>query len=152
MYVLVVLSVLGGYVASTAVMSDQVNVNLPATIPLEDYLCNTTVVLGEGEYHISSGPPCDISNEGNITITGSSMNTVRYEGKGRVFRFSIVQQLTMAVYIWNHLKTPSSRTVHFKVVRYGHNQAITYTSQTASVFNTTTYATSTNTISNILLY
>ena len=80
-----------------AVMSD------PATIPLHDYLCNrtlesnTTVVLDEGEYPISSGPPCNISNEGNITIKGSSMKgtTVRCEGKGRVFGFSFLQQLTM---------------------------------------------------------
>ena len=93
-----VLSVLGGYVA---VMSDQIN--LPATIPVLDYLCNrtlefnTTIVLDEGEFRTSSGPPCDISNEGNITITGSSMKstTVRCEGEGRVFRFSSVQRFNM---------------------------------------------------------
>ena len=74
-----------------------------ATIPVLDYLCNrtlefsTTVVLDEGEYRISSGPPCDISNEDNITITGSSMKstTVRCEGEGRVLGFSFVQQLTV---------------------------------------------------------
>ena len=84
-----------------AVMSDQVN--LPATIPLQDYLCNkmlesnTTVVLDDGEYHISSGPPCDISNEGNVTITGSPMKstTVYCEGEGRMFRFSSGQRFNM---------------------------------------------------------
>ena len=93
-----VLSVLGGY---AAVMSDQVN--LPATIPLQDYLCNrtlefnTTVVLDDGEYLISSGPPCDISNKGNIAITGSLMKSaiIRCEGEGRIFRFSSVQRFNM---------------------------------------------------------
>ena len=91
-----VLSVLGGY---AAVMSDQVN--LPATIPL--YLCNrtlefnTTVVLDDGEYLISSGPPCDISNKGNIAITGPLMKSaiIRCEGEGRIFRFSSVQRFNM---------------------------------------------------------
>ena len=96
-----VLSVLGSH---AVVMSDEVN--LTATIPpgyaLQDYLCsgplksNTTVVLDDGEHRISSGPPCDISSEGNITITGFSMKstTVHCEGEGRVFRFSLLQMLT----------------------------------------------------------
>ena len=96
----IVLSVLGSYVV---VMSDEVS--LTATIPpgygLQDYLCsgplksNTTVVLDDGEYRISSGPPCNISNEGNITITGSSNTTVRCEGEGRVLRFNSVQKFTL---------------------------------------------------------
>ena len=97
-----VLSVLGSYVV---VISDEVN--LTATIPpgyaLQDYLCsgalksNTTVVLDDGEYRISSGTPCNISNGSSITITGSSMKntTVRCEGEGRVLRFSSVQKLTL---------------------------------------------------------
>ena len=95
-----VLSVLGSY---EVVMSDEVN--LTATIPpgyaLQDYLCNgplksnTTVVLDDGEHRISSEPPCNISNEGNITITGSSNTTVRCEGEGRMLRFSSVQKLTL---------------------------------------------------------
>ena len=97
-----VLSVLGSYVV---IMSDVVN--LTATIPpgyaLQDYLCsgplksNTTVVLDDGEHRISLGPPCIISDEGSITITGSSMKntTVRCEGEGRVLRFSSVQKLTL---------------------------------------------------------
>ena len=98
----IVLSVLGSYMI---VMSDEVN--LTATIPpgyaLQDYLCsgplksNTTVVLDDGEYRMSSGPPCDISNGGNIAIIGSSMKntTVRCEGEGRVLRFISVQNLTL---------------------------------------------------------
>ena len=104
-----------------AVMSDL------ATIPLQDFLCNkmlesnTTVVMDYGEYHISSGPPCDISNEGNVTITGSSMKstTVHCKGEGRVFRFSSVQRVHMermtfinCVYIWNQSKILSSLTAH----------------------------------------
>ena len=97
-----VLSVLGSYVV---VMSDEVN--LTATIPpgyaLQDYLCsgplksNTTVVLDDGEYRISSGPPCDIFNGSSITIKGSSMKniTVRCEGKGRALRFSSIQKFTL---------------------------------------------------------
>ena len=43
-------------------------------------------MLDDGEHRISSGRPCDISSEGNIMITGSSMEstTVRCEGEGRV--------------------------------------------------------------------
>ena len=97
-----VLSVLGSYVV---VISDEVN--LTATIPpgyaLQDYLCsgalksNTTVVLYDGEYRISSGTPCNISNGSSITITGSSMKntTVRCEGEGRVLQFRSVQKLTL---------------------------------------------------------
>ena len=95
-----VLSVLGSYVI---VMSNEVS--FTATIPpgyaLQDYLCsgplksNTTVVLDDGEHRISSGPPCNISNEGNITITGSSNTTVRCEGEGRVLRFNSVQKLSL---------------------------------------------------------
>eukprot|EP00731_Ephydatia_muelleri_P009200 Em0004g1538a len=98
---LFVLSVLGSYVV---VMSDPVN--LTATIPpgyaLQDYLCsgplesNTTLVLGDGEHRISSGPPCNISNGGNIAITGSAMNntTIHCEGEGRVFVFISAQTLS----------------------------------------------------------
>ena len=96
----IVLSVLGSYVV---VMSDEVS--LTATIPpgyaLQDYLCsgpfksNTTVVLDDGEHRISSGPLCNISSDGNITITGSSNTTVRCEGDGRVLRFSSVQKLSL---------------------------------------------------------
>ena len=98
---LFVLSALGSYVV---VMSDQVN--LTATIPpgyaLQDYLCsgplesNTTLVLGDGEHRISSGPPCNISNGGNITIAGSAMKntTVLCEGEGRVFVFISAQTLS----------------------------------------------------------
>ena len=93
-------SVLGSY---AVVMSNEVK--LAATIPpgygLQDYLCsgplksNTTVVLDDGEHRISSEPPCDISSEGNIAITGSSNTTVRCEGEGRVLQFSSVQKLTL---------------------------------------------------------
>ena len=94
----IVLSVLGSYVV---VMSDEVN--LTATIPpgygLQDYLCNgplkSNTVLDDGEYRISSGPPCTISSEDNITITGSSNTTVRCEGEGRVLRFNSVQKLSL---------------------------------------------------------
>ena len=96
----IVLCLLESYVV---VMSDEVK--LTATIPpgygLQDYLCsgplksNTTVVLDDGEHRISSGPPCNISNEGNITITGSSNTTVRCEGEGRVLRFNSVQKLSL---------------------------------------------------------
>ena len=96
----IVLFVLGSYVV---VMSDEVS--LTATIPpgydLQDHLCsgpfksNTTVVLYDGEHRISSGPPCNISSDGNITITGSSNTTVRCEGEGSVLRFSSVQKLTL---------------------------------------------------------
>ena len=101
-HMVIVLCVLGSYVV---VMSDEVN--LTATIPpgyaLQDYLCsgplksNTTVMLDDGEHRISSGPPCNISNEGNITIIGSSMKntTVCCEGEGRVLRFSSVHKLTL---------------------------------------------------------
>ena len=85
------------------VISDQAN--LTATIPpgyaLQDYLCsgplksNTTVVLDDGEHRISSGPLCNISNEGYIAITGSSNTTVRCEGEGTVFEFISAQKLTM---------------------------------------------------------
>ena len=86
------------------VISDQVN--LTATIPpgyvLQDYLCSgplksndTTAVLDDGEHRISSGPLCNISNEGNIAITGSSNTTVRCEGEGTVFAFISAQTLTM---------------------------------------------------------
>ena len=99
-----VLCVLGSYVV---VMSDEVN--LTATIPpgyaLQDYLCsgplmiksNTTVVLDDEEHRIFSGPPCDISNVSSITIKGSAMKTttVRCERKGRVLRFSSIQELTL---------------------------------------------------------
>ena len=97
-----VLSVLGSCVI---VISDEVK--LTATIPpgyaLQDYLCsgalksNTTAVLDDGEYRISSGTPCNISNGSSITITGSSMKntTVRCEGEGRVLRFRSVQKLTL---------------------------------------------------------
>ena len=97
-----VLCALGSYVA---VMSEEVN--LTATIPpgytLQDYLCsgslksNTTVMLDDGEHRISSGPPCDIFNGSSITIKGSSMKntTVRCERKGRVLRFSSIQELTL---------------------------------------------------------
>ena len=88
-------------------MSDQ-PVNLTATIPpgyaLQDYLCSgplkpnnyTTIVLEGGEHRISSGQPCKISNEGDITITGFSMKntTVRCE-EGTVFVFISVQELTI---------------------------------------------------------
>ena len=94
----IALCLLGSYVV---VMSDEVS--LTATIPpgygLQDYLCsgplksNTTVVLDDGEHRISSGPLCNISNEGNITITGSSNTTVRCEGDARVLRFSPVQKV-----------------------------------------------------------
>ena len=55
------------------------------------------VVLDKGEHHISSGPPCTISNGDNITITGSSMQntTVHCEGKGTVLAFRSAQMLTM---------------------------------------------------------
>ena len=86
------------------IISDQVN--LTATIPpgyaLQDYICSgpimsndTTVVLEDGEYRISSGPLCNISNEGNIAITGSSNTTVRCEGEGTVFAFISSKKLTM---------------------------------------------------------
>ena len=85
------------------VMSDEVS--LTATIPpgydLQDHLCsgpfksNTTVVLDDGEHRISSGPLCNISSDGNITITGSSNTTIRCEGEGKVLRFSSVQKLTL---------------------------------------------------------
>ncbi|KAL5497502.1 hypothetical protein EMCRGX_G013978 [Ephydatia muelleri] len=99
---LFVLSALGSYVV---VMSDQLN--LTATIPpgyaLQDYLCSgplessTTLVLGDGEHRISSGPPCNISNGGNITITGSAINntTIHCEGEGRVFVFISAQTLSV---------------------------------------------------------
>ena len=98
---IVLIFVLGSCVV---VISDQVN--LTATIPpgyaLQDYLCNgslmfnaTTVVLDNGEYRIFSGPLCNISSEGNITITGSSNTTVRCEGEGTVFAFMPAQKLTM---------------------------------------------------------
>ena len=92
-------SVLGSYVA---VMSYQVPI--PTTgYALQDYLCNgplksnTTVVLDDGEHRISSGPPCNISNGGNIAITGSLMKnaTVYCEGEGRVLAFISAQNLTM---------------------------------------------------------
>ena len=98
---LFVLSALGSYVV---VMSDQVN--LTATIPpgyaLQDYLCSgplkssTTLVLSDGEHRISSGPPCNISNGGNITIAGSAMKntTVLCEGEGRVFEFISAQMMS----------------------------------------------------------
>ena len=105
--IVLVLSVLGSYVV---VMSDEVN--LTATIPpgyaLQDYLCsgplnyiksNTTIVLDDGEHRISSGPPCDTSSEGNITITGSSMKstTVHCEGDGIyvMLRFKSIQKFTI---------------------------------------------------------
>ena len=99
---LFVLSALGSYVV---VMSDQLN--LTATIPpgyaLQDYLCSgplessTTLVLGDGEHRISSGPHCNISNGGNITITGSAINntTIHCEGEGRVFVFISAQTLSV---------------------------------------------------------
>ena len=96
----IVLSVLGSYVV---VMSDEVSLTdtIPPGYGLQDYLCsgplksNTTVVLDDGEHRISSEPPCTISNEGNITITGSSNTTVRCEGEGRVLRFNSVQKLSL---------------------------------------------------------
>ena len=86
------------------IISDQVN--LTATIPpgyaLQDYICSgpimsndTTVVLEDGEYRISSGPLCNISNEGNIAITGSSNTTVRCEGEGTMFAFMSSKKLTI---------------------------------------------------------
>ena len=98
---LFVLSALGSYVV---VMSDQLN--LTATMrpgyALQDYLCSgplkssKTLVLVDGEHRISSGPPCNIYNGGNITITGSAMKntTVLCEGEGRVFQFISAQTLS----------------------------------------------------------
>ena len=55
------------------------------------------IVLDGGEHRLSSGRLCNVSNEGNIAITGSWMKntTVRCEGKGRGITFSPAQQLTM---------------------------------------------------------
>ena len=92
----ILISVLGSCVV---VISNQVTI--PPGYGLQDYLCsgplmsNTSVVLDNGEHRISSGPLCNISNEGNITITGSSNTAVRCEGGGTVFAFISAQTLTM---------------------------------------------------------
>ena len=95
---LLVFTVLGSFVVA---MSDQVT--LPPGYALQDYLCggplksNTTVVLADGEHLISTGPLCNISNQVDITITGSSMKsaTVHCQGEGRVFTFFSLRNLTM---------------------------------------------------------
>ena len=99
---LLVLSILGSFMVG---MSDRVN--LSATIPpgryaIQDYLCNgllksnMTIELGDGEHRISSGPLCNIFNESNITITGSSTKTttVRCEGDDGII-FDSVQNFTI---------------------------------------------------------
>ena len=101
-HVLFVLSVLW---SSIAVMyaQDNLTATIPAGYALQDYLCsgplisNSIIVLEDGEHRISSGPLCNISNEGNITITGSSMKntTVRCEEEGTVFTFISAQTLIM---------------------------------------------------------
>ena len=97
---LIALSLLGSYVRS-----DQVNttVTIPPGSALQDYLCsgplqsNMTVVLEDGEHRIASQPMCNITTEGNVTMTGSLDSTkrtvVRCESKTSAV-FS-VQMLTM---------------------------------------------------------
>ena len=82
-------------------------VNITATIPpgyaLQDYLCNgphesnITVVLGDGEYRLSSASLCSISDADIIAITGQSTEntTVRCEGVGTVISLIKTQLLIM---------------------------------------------------------
>ena len=103
--VLLVLSVLGSAVLG---ISDEVNfVHFTVTIDrryaLQDYLCsgqlksNMTIQLDAGVHRISPGLLCNIFNESNITIAGSSTDNtiIRCEGEERWFSFISVQNLTM---------------------------------------------------------
>ena len=102
------------------VMSDQVT-TIPPGYALQNYLCSgllksdTTVLLDEGEHHISSGISCRTYDKGNITIMGVSTRstTVRCE-EDEGFWFSSVQNLTIAVitFIQCELKLESSKNTH----------------------------------------
>ena len=86
MRVLLILS-LGSVVVG---MNDEVNVTVTISsgrYALQDYLCsgqlksNMAIVLDNGEHRIRPGLSCNIFNESNITIIGSSMRntTIRCE-------------------------------------------------------------------------
>ena len=76
---------------------------------------NTTAVLDDGEYRISSGPPCDVSNEGKITIKGVSDDSqfAAKEKKGECFNCGIHG------YLQSHCKFQNSATYDGGAVVFG---------------------------------
>ena len=86
-----------------ALRSYVVTATIPPGYAIQEHLrsgqleLNANLVLSDGEHRISSGPPCNISTRGNITIVGSAMKitTVLCEGEGRVFEFISAHALSM---------------------------------------------------------